>query len=85
MREVVTNTSPLLYLHQLGNVEILGALYSEVLVPQGVIDELEAELPGLSACSSEAKLKGTFPELRHSLRSWLLWAFISRLRPEKPC
>jgi predicted nucleic acid-binding protein len=42
MREVVTNTSPLLYLHQLGCIEILGALYSSVLVPQSVVDELEA-------------------------------------------
>ncbi len=42
MREVVTNTSPLLYLHQLGKLELLGALYSKVLVPKSVVDELDA-------------------------------------------
>jgi uncharacterized protein len=42
MREVVTNTSPLLYLHQLGKIDLLRALYSEVVVPRSVIEELAA-------------------------------------------
>ena len=46
MREVVTNTSPLLYLHQLGQLELLRALYSEVLVPTSVVEELEAGKAG---------------------------------------
>jgi hypothetical protein len=42
MREVVSNTSPLLYLHQLGRLDLLPALYSQVLVPASVVEELEA-------------------------------------------
>jgi predicted nucleic acid-binding protein len=46
MREVVTNTSPLLYLHQLGKLDLLGLLYSRVLVPRSVVEELEAGKAG---------------------------------------
>lgn len=42
MREVVTNTSPLLYLHQLGCIDLLPALYSKLLVPRSVVEELTA-------------------------------------------
>lgn len=42
MREVVSNTSPLLYLHQLGRIDLLPALYSHVLVPASVVEELAA-------------------------------------------
>jgi hypothetical protein len=31
MREVVSNTSPLLYLHQLGSIDLLPVIYSQVL------------------------------------------------------
>ena len=41
MREIVTNTSPLLYLHQLGCIQLLGEMYGTVIVPQGVVGELE--------------------------------------------
>jgi predicted nucleic acid-binding protein len=40
MREVVSNTSPLLYLHQIGRIDLLPALYSQVLVPASVVEEL---------------------------------------------
>ncbi len=40
MRDVVTNTSPLLYLHQLGLLEILPRLYERVVVPTAVVEEL---------------------------------------------
>ena len=40
-REVVTNTSPLLYLHQLGKLDLLALLYGEVIVPTGVVEELD--------------------------------------------
>lgn len=42
MAEVVSNTSPLLYLHQLGKLDLLPALYSQVLVPASVVEELDA-------------------------------------------
>ena len=39
---VITNTSPLLYLHQVGHLSILQQLYGTVLVPPAVRQELEA-------------------------------------------
>ena len=38
--EVMVNTSPLLYLHQLGYLELLQRLYSQILTPSAVIEEL---------------------------------------------
>lgn len=39
-RLVVSNTSPLLYLHQIGRLELLRSLYGQVTVPAAVADEL---------------------------------------------
>jgi predicted nucleic acid-binding protein len=38
--EVICNTSPLQYLHQLGRLELLRLLAGQIVVPQAVIDEL---------------------------------------------
>lgn len=38
---VIVNTSPLLYLHQIGRLNLLQRLYSEILTPRAVIRELE--------------------------------------------
>jgi predicted nucleic acid-binding protein len=46
MREIITNTSPLLYLHQLGELAVLSHLYSRVLVPRRVVEELDAGKAG---------------------------------------
>lgn len=40
MPEVVANTSPIQYLFQLGPLDFLPQLYGEVLVPEGVAQEL---------------------------------------------
>ena len=37
---VIVNTSPLLYLHQVGYLELLQKLYGEVFTPPAVIEEL---------------------------------------------
>lgn len=42
MREVISNTSPLQYLHQLDLLDVLPTLYGEVLVPAGVVREIAA-------------------------------------------
>ena len=42
MPEVVCNTSPLQYLHQIGVLDILPAIYGRILVPQAVVDEISA-------------------------------------------
>lgn len=41
-RAVVCNTSPLLYLHQIGQLELLHGLYGRVRAPWAVWDELRA-------------------------------------------
>lgn len=40
MREVLCNTSPLYYLHQLGRVDLLPALYGRLTIPEAVAIEL---------------------------------------------
>ncbi len=41
-RSVIANTSPLLYLHQVAQLELLQKLYGTVQVPQAVVQELGA-------------------------------------------
>lgn len=41
-RLVVSNTSPLLYLHQVGQLDLLRQLYGRVVVPTAVAEELAA-------------------------------------------
>lgn len=38
--QVIVNTSPLLYLYQVGYLELLQRLYSQILTPPAVIEEL---------------------------------------------
>ena len=40
MPETISNTSPLLYLHQLGQLDLLRELYGRILVPVAVASEL---------------------------------------------
>ncbi|HQU42438.1 MAG TPA: hypothetical protein PK867_06480 [Pirellulales bacterium] len=40
MPDVISNTTPLLYLHQLGCLDFLPQVYQQVFVPQAVVDEL---------------------------------------------
>lgn len=42
MLEVISNTSPLQYLHQLGQLHLLPQLVGRITVPQAVVDELAA-------------------------------------------
>lgn len=55
MPEVISNTSPLQYLHQLGLLDLLPGLVGNITVPPGVVEELEAghalglDLPDISA------------------------------------
>lgn len=39
-REVISNTSPLLYLYQVGQLDLLHKLYGWVVVPRAVLEEL---------------------------------------------
>ncbi|PYQ62594.1 MAG: DUF3368 domain-containing protein [Acidobacteria bacterium] len=41
-RLVISNTSPLLYLHQVGHLELLPRLYGRVQIPSSVQEELRA-------------------------------------------
>lgn len=38
---IISNTSPLQYLHAIGHLVLLEQLYREVIVPQAVVDELD--------------------------------------------
>ncbi|WP_437911505.1 DUF3368 domain-containing protein [Sorangium sp. So ce302] len=40
MRDVLCNTSPLLYLHQLGRLDLLPDLYQRITIPKAVAHEL---------------------------------------------
>jgi len=40
MREVVCTTSPLPYLHQLGELHLLPSIYGRISIPQAVADEI---------------------------------------------
>jgi len=40
MPEVITDTSPLQYLYQLAQLDLLPALYRQIRVPQAVADKL---------------------------------------------
>jgi hypothetical protein len=42
MPEVIVDTSPLQYLHQLELLDLLPELYGEILVPEGVVREIAA-------------------------------------------
>ena len=39
---VISNTSPVFYLHQIGRLEVLRDIYGTVIIPPGVVQELEA-------------------------------------------
>ncbi|MCP4402404.1 MAG: DUF3368 domain-containing protein [bacterium] len=39
---VISNTSPLFYLHQIGHLALLQRLYEQIIVPEAVVQELEA-------------------------------------------
>jgi predicted nucleic acid-binding protein len=55
MHEVISNTTPLQYLHQLGCLDFLSQLYQQVIVPQAVVDELsQGELKGFDVPSLNA-------------------------------
>jgi predicted nucleic acid-binding protein len=45
LSEIISNTSPLQYLHQLGVLDILPKLVTTITVPSAVQDELSAGLP----------------------------------------
>jgi len=52
MPDVVSNTTPLQYLHQIGRLDLLTRLYRQVIVPQAVADELrQGELKGIDVPS----------------------------------
>jgi predicted nucleic acid-binding protein len=39
---VISNTSPIFYLHRIGQLDLLRQLYGQVIVPEAVVAELEA-------------------------------------------
>lgn len=64
MREVISNTSPLQYLHQLDLLDVLPTLYGEVLVPAGVAREIAGVTKTLALLAA-ALLAGVRSHLCH--------------------
>ena len=60
MSEVVSNASPLIVLAKADLLKILPALFSRVLVPQAVLDEIQAG-PADDYEASAARLPLAFP------------------------
>ena len=56
MRKVVANTTPLIALADIGQLELLKHLYGEILIPQAVLDEIESE-PAKSMVSNASWIK----------------------------
>ncbi len=55
MPDVISNTTPLRYLHQIGRLDLLPQLYQRVIVPPAVVDELrQGELKGIDVPSLDA-------------------------------
>jgi predicted nucleic acid-binding protein len=55
MPEVISNTTPFQYLHQIGCLDCLSHLYQRVIVPQAVVDELrQGKLKGVDVPSLDA-------------------------------
>jgi len=55
MPDVISNTTPFQYLHQIGCLDFLSHLYRQVTVPQAVADELrQGQLKGIDVASLEA-------------------------------
>jgi predicted nucleic acid-binding protein len=73
MPEVISDTSPIQYLHQAGLLHVLPSLYTRLILPQGVVGEIEAgrsrgvDLPDVSVLSwIEIRKVANLPLLRLS-------------------
>ena len=66
---VISNTSPIFYLHRLGHLDLLHKLYEHILVPEAVVEELRAgreqgeDVPDIADYSWIAVLSVKTPEL----------------------
>lgn len=72
MRDAISNTSPLLYLHRLGTLDWLGKLFGDVWTPNAVADEFrEGRLKGhdVPSLGNHAWLKIVDPRFMPS--EWL--------------
>lgn len=53
---IISNTSPIFYLHRIGYLELLKKLYGEITVPKAVVEELEEgkkqgeDIPEINKC-----------------------------------
>ena len=71
-RSVIVNTSPLLYLHQVGQLSLLKCLYGTIQTPSAVAQELETgRLRGIDVphLSETDWIQGDFPQREYQL-SW---------------
>ena len=77
-RIAVSNTSPLLYLHQVGSLDVLRELYGRIRIPSAVRVELQAGA-GQGVAVPDVLALGWIDEQALiqrciSLRSWSRWS-----------
>ena len=53
MRKVVSNTTPLIALADIGQLELLHKLYGEIMIPEAVFNEVESELARMMVSKAE--------------------------------
>jgi len=76
VRDVVTNTSPLLYLHQLKLLELLPRLYKRIIVPSAVVMELSegARIGYVVSCLRLLRSSTDWNDLASASLPRLVWA-----------
>jgi len=90
MPSVISDTSPLQYLHQIGCLDLLADLYQRVIVPDGVAQEIQngalqgvdlpdlGRLPWVAVTATSAPADSRIPaRLGHGEREVLCWALQS--------
>jgi predicted nucleic acid-binding protein len=72
---LVVNSGPLISLARIGRLEILPALFAEVVCPRAVFDEvtLDRELPGAEAIAAAEWLNVVTVSDRAAVEHWSVW------------
>lgn len=70
MKLAVSNTSPLIFLHKIGRLDLLNELYGHIVVPSGVLDEVVAR-NSEQAEALRARIQGSRFKVRSAQREAL--------------
>jgi predicted nucleic acid-binding protein len=72
---LVVNSGPLISLARIGRLEILPALFSDVVCPQAVFEEVTRDrtLPGAEAIATAGWLRVVSVSDRVAVKRWSIW------------